>query len=374
KKRLSLRKEPPEAFMASFLAGLEIYQTKMLNYLARNFYNLRFLALFVAFAINFILLFYKVTGDYSEEEDPWSRRGRTGEEEDEGALECFVLQESTGYMAPTLCCLAVLHTIISFLCVVGYYYLKVPLVVFKREKEIARKLEFAGLYITEQPSDDDIKGQWDRLVINTPSFPNNYWDKFVKRKVIKKYGDLYGAERIAELLGLDKSALDFNPTEETIAKEASLVSWLSSIDTKYHIWKMGVVFTDNSFLYLVWYTTMSILGHYNNFFFAAHLLDIAMGFKTLRTILSSVTHNGKQRKQEVRQFLTALPREDVDDAFSSAYMQNKRFEIPSLRSCEEQDFEMSDLDPQTPRSSRFPEVKTPQNLHITPGMLSSPNT
>lgn len=49
-----------------------------------------------------------------------------------------------------------------------------------------------------------------------------------------------------------------------------------------------------SFLYLAWYTTMSILGHYNNFFFAAHLLDIAMGFKTLRTILSSVTHNGKQ--------------------------------------------------------------------------------
>ncbi|XP_040054763.2 ryanodine receptor 3 isoform X15 [Gasterosteus aculeatus] len=296
KKRLGQKKELPEVFMASFFAGLEIYQTKMLNYLARNFYNLRFLALFVAFAINFILLFYKVTGDYSDDEDPWNGPGRAGgeEEEDEGALEYFVLQESTGYMAPTLRCLAILHTIISFLCVVGYYCLKVPLVVFKREKEIARKLEFAGLYITEQPSDDDIKGQWDRLVINTPSFPNNYWDKFVKRKVIKKYGDLYGAERIAELLGMDKSALDFNPTEETVVKEASLVSWLSSIDTKYHVWKLGVVFTDNSFLYLVWYTTMSILGHYNNFFFAAHLLDIAMGFKTLRTILSSVTHNGKQ--------------------------------------------------------------------------------
>lgn len=39
---------------------------------------------------------------------------------------------------------------------------------------------------------------------------------------------------------------------------------------------------------------MSLLGHYNNFFFAAHLLDVAMGVKTLRTILSSVTHNGKQ--------------------------------------------------------------------------------
>lgn len=30
KKRLGQRKEPPEAFMASFLAGLEIYQTKTL--------------------------------------------------------------------------------------------------------------------------------------------------------------------------------------------------------------------------------------------------------------------------------------------------------------------------------------------------------
>lgn len=53
-----------------------------------------------------------------------------------------------------------------------------------------------------------------------------------------------------------------------------------------------------NFLYLIWYTTMSIFGHFNNFFFAAHLLDIAMGFKTLRTILSSVTHNGKQVRRQ----------------------------------------------------------------------------
>ncbi|KAI5090640.1 ryanodine receptor 3 isoform X3 [Silurus meridionalis] len=292
KKHRGSSKEESPALMGTFVAGLEVYKTKMLNYLARNFYNLRMLALFVAFAINFILLFYKVTGEAEDEEEEESWGGSDDEDEDD--IEFYVLQESTGYMAPTLTFLAVLHTIISLLCVVGYYCLKVPLVVFKREKEIARKLEFDGLYITEQPSDDDIKGQWDRLVIATPSFPNNYWDKFVKRKVINKYGDLYGAERIAELLGLDKSALDFDPTEEAVVKEASLLSWLSSIDTKYHIWKMGVVLTDNSFLYLIWYTTMSILGHYNNFFFAAHLLDIAMGFKTLRTILSSVTHNGKQ--------------------------------------------------------------------------------
>nr|XP_033808279.1 ryanodine receptor 3 isoform X2 [Geotrypetes seraphini] len=297
-RRRGQKKEEKEAFMDNFLESMEIYQTKMLHFLARNFYNLRFLALFVAFAINFILLFYKVSedpfvNDMDEESDLWNTFVEEEEEEDESTV-YYVLQENTGYMAPTLRILAIIHSIISCLCIIGYYCLKVPLVVFKREKEIARNVEFDGLYITEQPSEDDIKGQWDRMVINTPSFPNNYWDKFVKRKVINKYGDMYGAERIAELLGLDKSTLDFSPVEETKPEEGSLVSWLSSIDMKYHIWKLGVVFTDNSFLYLTWYTTMSILGHYNNFFFAAHLLDIAMGFKTLRTILSSVTHNGKQ--------------------------------------------------------------------------------
>ncbi|KAF4787854.1 hypothetical protein TURU_164690 [Turdus rufiventris] len=258
KRRHGQKIEKPEAVMANFFKALEIYQTKM-------------------------LVTEEPLDDVEEDSNLWNS---FAEEEEEEGMVFFVLEESTGYMAPALRALAVIHTVISFVCV--------PLVVFKREKEVARKLEFDGLYITEQPTEDDIKGQWDRLVINTPSFPNNYWDKFVKRKVINKYGDLYGAERIAELLGLDKSALDFSPVEESEPEEASLVSWLSSIDTKYHIWKLGVVFTDNSFLYLAWYTTMSILGHYNNFFFAAHLLDIAMGFKTLRTILSSVTHNGKQ--------------------------------------------------------------------------------
>ncbi|KAM7395128.1 hypothetical protein PAMA_006737 [Pampus argenteus] len=296
KARSSQSKEAAPAFMSSIFAALDVYRTKMLNYLARNFYNLRFLALFVCFAINFILLFYKVTGETDEETDAENAWGGEDEDDEDTLFDMdeFVLHESTGYMLPTLRFLSVFHTVISLVCLFGYYCLKVPLVVFKREKEIARELEFDGLYITDQPSDDDIKGQWDRLVINTPSFPSNYWDKFIKRKVINKHGDLYGAERIAELLGLDKSALDFDPTVETEEKEASLLSWLSSIDTKYYIWKMGVVLTDNYFLYLIWYTIMSIFGHFNNFFFAAHLLDIAMGFKTLRTILSSVTHNGKQ--------------------------------------------------------------------------------
>ncbi|KAG8123545.1 hypothetical protein E2320_018932 [Naja naja] len=203
----------------------------------------------------------------------------------------YVLEESSGYMEPTLRILAILHTVISFFCIIGYYCLKVPLVIFKREKEVARKLEFDGLYITEQPSEMILRGNGTDL-----SFPNNYWDKFVKRKVMDKYGEFYGKDRISELLGMDKAALDFSDAREKKKpkKDSSLSAVLNSIDVKYQMWKLGVVFTDNSFLYLAWYMTMSVLGHYNNFFFAAHLLDIAMGFKTLRTILSSVTHNGKQ--------------------------------------------------------------------------------
>lgn len=51
---------------------------------------------------------------------------------------------------------------------------------------------------------------------------------------------MYGAERIAELLGLDKSALDFDPTVETVEKEASLLSWWDCWNPKTaldsHLW------------------------------------------------------------------------------------------------------------------------------------------
>jgi ryanodine receptor 2 len=37
-----------------------------------------------------------------------------------------------------------------------------------------------------------------------------------------------------------------------------------------------------------------VLGNYNYFFFAAHLLDVAVGVAALRIILEAITHNGKQ--------------------------------------------------------------------------------
>ena len=37
-----------------------------------------------------------------------------------------------------------------------------------------------------------------------------------------------------------------------------------------------------------------MLGNINYFFFAAHLLDVAVGVAALRIILQAITHNGKQ--------------------------------------------------------------------------------
>uniref|UniRef100_A0A087YKM4 Ryanodine receptor 2 n=1 Tax=Poecilia formosa TaxID=48698 RepID=A0A087YKM4_POEFO len=293
-------KEPQRQHSALW-ETISSHSKSLLNYFARNFYNMRLLALFVAFAINFILLFYKVAflPASKEQQATTSAHGKeqlSAKTNASNGRVYFVLEESSGYMELCLHFLSIAHTIISFCCIIGYYCLKVPLVIFKREKEVARKLEFDGLYVTRQPPEEDVKGQWDRLVINTLSFPSNYWDKFVKRKVMDKYGEFYGRKKISELLGLDQAALDFSTErkEKKLRRDSAWSVLFNSLDAKYQVWKLGVVFTDNSFLYLAWYMTMSVLGHYNNFFFAAHLLDIAMGFKTLRTILSSVTHNGKQ--------------------------------------------------------------------------------
>jgi len=51
--------------------------------------------------------------------------GMDQEEEEEYVPVYFYLEESTGYMQPTMSFLSVLHTVISFICIIGYNCLKV---------------------------------------------------------------------------------------------------------------------------------------------------------------------------------------------------------------------------------------------------------
>ncbi|EDW46995.1 GM21070 [Drosophila sechellia] len=309
KKSSSAPQETPAVHQIDFSQ----YTHRAVSFLARNFYNLKYVALVLAFSINFMLLFYKVTSfteeaDSSAEEElilgsgsgggaditgsgfGGSGDGGSGDSEMEDEIpELVHVDEDFFYMEHVLRIAACLHSLVSLAMLIAYYHLKVPLAIFKREKEIARRLEFEGLFIAEQPEDDDFKSHWDKLVISAKSFPVNYWDKFVKKKVRQKYSETYDFDSISNLLGMEKSTFASQESEET-----GIFKYIMNIDWRYQVWKAGVTFTDNAFLYSLWYFSFSVMGNFNNFFFAAHLLDVAVGFKTLRTILQSVTHNGKQ--------------------------------------------------------------------------------
>jgi ryanodine receptor 2 len=253
------------------------YSHRAVSFLARNFYNLKYVALVLAFCINFMLLFYRVSTLNDDAEGSGSKgipdiiegsaegssagSGESGEDE-EDPLELVHVDEDFYYMAHVMRLAAILHSVVSLAMLIAYYNLKVPLAIFKREKEIARRLEFEGLYIAEQPEDDDLKSHWDKLVISAKSFPVNYWDKFVKKKVRQKYSETYDFDSISNLLGMEKTSFQQQESDEG----KSFIYFIINIDWRYQIWKSGVTITDNSFLYSLWYFIFSILGNFNNFF------------------------------------------------------------------------------------------------------------
>ncbi|XP_060736266.1 mis18-binding protein 1 isoform X4 [Tachysurus vachellii] len=80
-----------------------------------------------------------------------------------------------------------------------------------------------------------------------------------------------------------------------------------------------------------------------------------------------------KRKKQMWEFLDHMPKDDHDDVFAGSPMRNKQIKLPVWSTNgDEPDFGHLQ-NPQTPSSSMFSSVKTPQCLHITPGMLRSVN-
>jgi ryanodine receptor 2 len=175
-----------------------INHKKILSTLARNFYRLKYLALILAFLINFCMLFYKAR--VLNDEGPGNELMNSDLEEE--AIEVIMMDPDEYYIEHILKGLAFVHSLVAFGVMVAYYVLKVPLVIFKREKEIARKLEFQGLWIAEQPSDDDMRSHWDKMVISTKTYPELYWHKFVKKNVKAKYAEQFDVQQLCNLLGI----------------------------------------------------------------------------------------------------------------------------------------------------------------------------
>lgn len=147
------------------------YAHKAVSFLARNFYNLKYVALVLAFCINFMLLFYKVTTFGEENEDGsggsdlnsmdgsgsggielGSAEGSSETDSEDDPLE--IVQVDEVYIEHAMRFAAAMHSLVSLCMLIAYYHLKVPLAIFKREKEIARRLEFEGLFLAIQPDDD----------------------------------------------------------------------------------------------------------------------------------------------------------------------------------------------------------------------------
>ncbi|KAI4902187.1 hypothetical protein NFI96_029555 [Prochilodus magdalenae] len=80
-----------------------------------------------------------------------------------------------------------------------------------------------------------------------------------------------------------------------------------------------------------------------------------------------------KRKKQMWEFLDHMPKDDHDDFFTGSPMCSKQIKMPVWSANgDEPDFNQLQ-EPQTPSSSIFPTTKTPQCLHITPGMLGSVN-
>ncbi|XP_064007838.1 mis18-binding protein 1 isoform X2 [Pogoniulus pusillus] len=80
-----------------------------------------------------------------------------------------------------------------------------------------------------------------------------------------------------------------------------------------------------------------------------------------------------KRKQQMRDFLEHLPKDNHDDVFTATPFQNRRVKLPRLCGSRDDDvFALKD-NPITPSSVIFPMAKTPQCEHISPGMLAPIN-
>ena len=136
---------------------------RVVSFLTCNFFQMRFAALCITFIINFLLLFYKASAvdsdDAGDDDDEDGDDGSSAEEasgdgdggdDDEEPDEWIHVDPEYYYVEYIVSGFAISHAIVAFFMVIAYYNLKVPLGIFKREKEVGRRVEFDGLYLAEQ--------------------------------------------------------------------------------------------------------------------------------------------------------------------------------------------------------------------------------
>jgi len=109
------------------------------SFLARNYYRLNNLKFAITFIINILLLTVQVE-KFSETVQPRA----------ENVSEQFGLQEM--FWSPLLLRgFSTCHFLLSVVLIAAYWHLKVPLIIFKREKQVARHLEMHHMWVRKRP-------------------------------------------------------------------------------------------------------------------------------------------------------------------------------------------------------------------------------
>ena len=139
-----------------------LFSFRVVSFLTCNFFQMRFAALCITFIINFLLLFYKASAvdsdDAGDDDDDDGDDGSADEvsgdgdggDDDDDPDEWIHVDPEYYYVEYIVSGFAISHAIVAFFMVIAYYNLKVPLGIFKREKEVGRRVEFDGLYLSEQ--------------------------------------------------------------------------------------------------------------------------------------------------------------------------------------------------------------------------------
>ena len=227
----------------SYLPKLSICKQNWQGFFAYHYPSFTNVALVTTFLINLSLLAFKVH-DYPS---------------NQLFKEDIELEDDT-ILPLVLALLALLHFMTSCAILVSYCCLMAPVIIFKREKTIARSMSPEWL---DQPP-QSLSERWDRLAAMSKSFPRNYWDKQANKRSHP------GADDVMDLIH-------------------------SLVDIRYIIWAVGTVLCNRHVMYRICYCAVSLLGlQFSVFFFSFHLLDFVHNFKLVRTVLRSVLHNGKQ--------------------------------------------------------------------------------
>ncbi|KAL5960912.1 Ryanodine receptor 2, partial [Taenia solium] len=239
--------------------------TFLISIFARNSYRFKLSAPVLAFMTNFLLpllllFFYRI-----EKRGP----GAEGAAEETAIDTSFVTS-----LTDTISSIADSFKTRKSTC---------SLVIFKWGRKYLQCLNFKGIWIAEQPSDEGLGAQWDKLVLPTSSFPHMCWEMFVKKIVLKKYQEQYDQQQMKQLLGIKTGSS--NGRLEEVSNSWFYLTRPQEMDLQYLLWKGVVIFTDNVAFHC-FCTLWSIL--------LSLCCDVAISFKALATNVQSYAHNGKQ--------------------------------------------------------------------------------